>query len=268
MNESCHTNEWVTLICFEWELPGCGHTCMGYGTRMHVGMSRISHIWMRHVMSHMYGLWYTHTCGYVTYLTHMNSSWYSYEWVTLIGCEWKLPVYGHTCMGGHGTHKHVNEWHIPQWVTQHMNVSESHVGMSHVTRMNHESCHMCESCVMSHVWMSHVDRLRVGGPCVRSHVHELRYTWTRGWVTCPTISHSMHEWESATCGIASCYSYEWVTLKGCKWELPVWDHTCVGHGTHVHVSESRISQYVTVCMNGSQSHVGMSSITRTNESRW
>jgi len=87
-------------------------------------------------------------------------------------------------MGGHGTHKHVNESHIPHRVTEHMHVSESHVGMSHVTRMNNESCHTYESVTLIGCEWELPEVLLV---------HGLRYTYTRGWVTCHTISHSTHE---------------------------------------------------------------------------
>jgi len=77
--------------------------------------------------------WCILSCVFQSLVTHMNTSWHTYEWVMT-----------HIWMS-HGTH--MNEsYHTYEWVT-------SHIWMSHVTHMN-ESCHTYEW-VMAHIWMSH-----------------------------------------------------------------------------------------------------------------
>ena len=124
--------------------------------------------------------------------THMNESWYTYEWAM-----------SHMWMS-HGPH--LNEsCHTCEWVMVMVEtrVTEkrwyawvmSRMWMNHGTHMN-ESWHTYEW-VMSHIWMRHV-----------THVNESWWWWRRGWQKWG----GMHE---------SWYAYEWITV-----------HICMSHGTH------------------------------------
>jgi len=174
-------------------------------------------------------------------ITHVNESFYTYEWVM-----------SHTCMS-HVTH--VNEsCHTHEGVM-------SHIWMSHVIRMN-ESCHAYER-VMSHKWM--IKYLWINRVSEVAHINIqveafwiLRpYTLQHAATRCNTLQHTATHCNTSPpprIGAKSCILWEYVHVCVCEW-VTLWEREkCIGpihFSEEVNISlwerEKHVLQCVVVC---------------------
>ena len=159
------------FICVTWLMHMCDmvHSYVGHDSFVCVP-------WLVYMcdMTHLY-VWHdSFIC--VTWLIRMRDMTYSHVWHDSF--TW-VP---YPTVGNAATHTSYTTMVTHEWVT-------SHIGLSHVTRMN-ESCHTYEW-VMSHIWMSHV-----------THMNESCHTYE--WVM-------SHVWISHVTRMnESCHTYKWV----------------------------------------------------------
>jgi len=111
------------------------------------------------------------------WVTHMNESYHTYEWVIAhMNESWHTYEHSHGRVMSHiwmshGTRMNASymdeSWHTHGWVILNNWMHMAHTWIRHVTHMN-ESWHTFE-CVMSHAWLSHV-----------THMHESCHTHVNG----------------------------------------------------------------------------------------
>jgi len=127
---------------------------------MSIFISRVTHVWHAHsyvrLDSCMFELVWVMSHIWMSHVTHMNESCYTYEWVMLHiwmshvthrneSCRTYEWVMSHICIS---QITYINKpCYTYEWATSHLWVTHgsvtSHIWTSHVTHMN-ESCHTYE----------------------------------------------------------------------------------------------------------------------------
>ena len=180
----------VRHITHEWHMCSTSHMCMSNVT--HVNASRHT---CKSVISHGNG------ASHVAYMSHMNESCRTYEWVML-----------HIRMShvSHGTHINEScrtyEWVMSQICTRHI----THVWVTSDTCVTHANQTWLKyepyECVTSHIWMSHVAYVIC---VVHTHVKYARHIHE-------SCSYTSHEWHMCHTRVkGSCRTYARVIWGGC-----------------------------------------------------